>query len=84
MPKRLVPHNLLLLLIVAAIGLLIASSVGVGLGELLVKLGDATGGKVLKYVALACGVLLVIDLVCLVLAQAVNSLADSDEPPDAQ
>lgn len=83
MPKRLVPHTVLLLLVAAAIALLIASSVGVGLGELLVKLGDATGGKVLKYIALACGVLLVIDLVCLVLAQAVNSLADSDEPPDS-
>jgi len=84
MPKRLVPHNVLLLLVAAAIGLLIASSVGVGLGELLVKLGDATGGRVLKYIALACGVLLVIDLVCLVLAQALNSLGDADEPPDAQ
>ncbi len=84
MPKRLVPHTVLLLLVAAAIALLIASSVGVGLGELLVKLGDAGGGKVLKYIALACGVLLVIDLVCLVLAQAVNSLADTDEPPDAK
>ena len=84
MPRRLVPHTILLLLLAAAIALLIASLVGVGLGELLLKLGDATGGTVLKYVALACGVLLVIDLVCLVLAQALNSLTDSDEPPDAQ
>ena len=84
MPKRLVPQTVLLLLVAAAIALLIASSIGVGLGELLVKLGDGTGGKVLKYIALACGVLLVIDLVCLVLAQAVNSLADTDEPPDAK
>jgi len=83
MRKRLVPHNVLLPLVAAAIALLIASSVGVGLGELLIKLGDATGGKVLKYIALACGVLLVIDLVCLVLAQALNSLGDTDEPPDA-
>ena len=84
MPKRLVPQTVLLLLVAAAVALLIASLVGVGLGELLVKLGDASGGKALKYIALACGGLLVIDLVCLVLAQAVNSLADTDEPPDAK
>jgi hypothetical protein len=84
MPKRLIPQRVFLLLLAAAIALLIASSVSVGLGELLRKLGDETGGKVLKYIALGCGVLLVIDLVCLVLAQAVNAVADDEGPPDGE
>ena len=84
MQKRLIPRRVLLLLLAAAITLLLASSIGVGLGDLLTKLGDAPGGRVLKYIALACGVLLVIDLVCLVLAQALNAVMDSDEPPDGK
>jgi hypothetical protein len=74
----------LFLLLALAIVLLIGTVVLFGLAELLAALGDAAGSAALKYVALASGGLLVTDLICLVLAQAVNSLAETDEPPDAK
>jgi len=69
-------------LIALAVVLLISGLVTLGLGELLGALGDELGSKVMKYIALGCGLLCVVDLICLVLAQAVNSLAENDQPPD--
>ena len=84
MRQRLIPQRVLFLLVAVAVVLLIGAAVMFGLAELLAALGDAAGSVVLKYVALACGGLVATDLICLVLAQAVNSLADPDEPPDAK
>ena len=42
------------------------------------KMGDTHGQTVLEAVALAVGLLWVIDLICLVLAVGVNSIFDSD------
>ncbi len=82
MRRQLVPQRLLLLLTALAVVLLISGFVTLGLGELLAALGDELGSRVVKSIALGCGVLCVVDLICLVLAQAVNSLAETDEPPD--
>ena len=82
MRPKLVPQRVLFRLLAAALVLLIASSVSVGLGQLLVAVGDTAGGSVFRYVALACGTLLVIDLVCLVFAQALRSLGDDDTPEE--
>ena len=82
MRRQLVPQRLLFLLLAAALVLLIAGAVSVGLGQLLTALGDAPGGTVLRYVALTFGALLVTDLVCLVLAQALRSLAEDDDTPE--
>jgi hypothetical protein len=84
MRQSLVSQRVLFLLVALAIVLLIGTVVIFGLAELLAALGDAAGSAVLKYVALTCAGLLATDLICLVLAQAVNSLADTDEPPDAK
>ncbi len=46
---------------------------------LLGEMGDPPGERALRYIALAGGILVVVDLICLVVAQAVNSLADTDE-----
>ncbi|OHB86363.1 MAG: hypothetical protein A2V98_17015 [Planctomycetes bacterium RBG_16_64_12] len=70
-------------LIAAGVVLLISTLVALGLAELLAALNDQLGAKAVKYVALGCGVLFVIDLICLVLAQAVNSLDESDDSSDA-
>lgn len=82
MAGKLVPRRVLFLLIAAGAVLLIGGFVTLGLGELLGAMDDPLGSRVLKYIALTCGVLCVVDLICLVLAQAVNSLAETDEPPD--
>lgn len=82
MREKLVPQRVLFLLIAAAVLLLIGGFVMLGLAALLAALGDEAGSVALEYIALGCGVLLVIDLVCLVLAQAVNSLDVTDDSPD--
>ncbi len=53
-----------------------------GVSSLLGAMGDSSGASALKYVALALGILWAIDLVCLVLLQALNSLGDRDGPPE--
>ncbi len=46
---------------------------------LLGNMDDHGGERALRYVALAGGIVMVIDLICLVVAQAVNSLADTED-----
>ena len=41
-------------------------------------MGDTVGGVVLKYIALGCGIVWVVGLVCLVVLQGFRSL---DDPP---
>ena len=72
----------LVALIAVAIVLPIAVCVILALGELLEAMGDSDGGVVLGRVALAAGVLWVVDLICLLLALGVNSLIDPPGPPD--
>jgi hypothetical protein len=82
MRRHLVPQRLLFLLLAAALVLLIGCAVSLGLGQLLTALDDHGGGRVLRYVALTLGALLVTDLVCLVLAQALRSLGEDDDTPE--
>jgi hypothetical protein len=85
MRKKLVPQRVVLLLIAAAVVLLVGGFATLGLGELLAALDDAeVGGRVAKWIALAFGVLFVIDLVCLVLAQGLNSLSENDDSPEEE
>jgi len=84
MRQKLIPQRVLFFLIAAAFILLISGFVALGLGALLAALHDDLGSKVVNYLALGCGALFVIDLLCLILAMAVNSLADPDGPPDSE
>jgi hypothetical protein len=68
----------------AAIVLPIAISVLLAVAALLAAMGDAAGGGVARYIALACGVAWVIDLVCLVILQGLHALGQAhrgDEDP---
>ena len=67
----------LLPLIAALVVLPIGISVLVAVSALLVTMGDTTGGVVLRYVALACGILWVIGLICLVLLQGFHALKEA-------
>ena len=78
MRQRLVPASAVLLLLVGALMLPVAISVLVGLGKLLVAMGDTAGGTVLDWIALAAGVFWGLDLVCLILVQAINSFVPDD------
>lgn len=78
MGQRLVPTSVVLLLLVGALMLPVAISILFGLGRLLGAMGDSAGGTVLGWIALAAGVLWILDLICLVLVQAINSLGGGD------
>ncbi len=69
--------------VVAALLVLpIAISVLVAVSALLVAMGDATGGVVVKYIALACGVVWVTGLIALVLLQGLHAACEAGRPGD--
>ena len=78
MGQRLVPASVVLLLLVGALMLPVATSILFGLGKLLTAMGDSSGGTVLGWIALAAGVVWSLDLICLVLVQAINSLGSEN------
>ena len=79
MHRPLISDRIVLSLIVVAILLPIALCVVLGVAALFTQMGDAAGGAVLHHIALAGGILWVIDLICLILALAIGSLHRSDE-----
>ena len=81
MNQRLVPRGVTLLLLAGMVILPIAAGVVLAVSALLVAMGDSAGGVVLKYLALGCGILWVVDLAALVLVQGLHGLTDHDEPP---
>ena len=64
-------------MIAALLVLPIGISVLVAASALLATMGDTTGGVVLRYLALACGILWVIGLICLVLLQGFHALKEA-------
>jgi len=69
----------LLVLIVAGLALPIAICIVLALASLLDTMGDAAGCHVLRYVALAAGVVWLVVLVGLVFVQAIHALGRSDD-----
>ncbi len=83
MAQRPVPTSVVVLLLVGALMLPVAISILFGLAKLLTAMDDLPGATVLGWIALATGVLWSLDLVCLILVQAVNSLGNDDrQSPD--
>ena len=79
MHHPLIPHRAVLALVVAAVLLPIGLSVVLGVASLLGQMGDTIGGCVLHRIALAGGILWIIDLICLVLALAIGTLRGPDD-----
>jgi hypothetical protein len=79
MSRKPIPAKAIVALVAAGLVLPIVISVLLALGTLLAAMGDAGGGIVLRYIALASGIGWLIVLACLLLAQGLNALADSDE-----
>ncbi len=84
MNRKLIPHWAVVCLIAAAVILPAVICVMLGVAALLGKMGDAPAGSVLKYVAMAGGIVWVVDLIGLVLIQAINSLGDSSQYHSSQ
>ena len=84
MHRPLIPPRIILALIATTLLLPITICVVFGVAALLGAMGDSTGGAVLHRIALGCGILWVIDLICLVLVLAIGALRgpdESDGPP---
>jgi ABC-type transport system involved in multi-copper enzyme maturation permease subunit len=79
MGRRLVPLRVTRWLIAGVVVLPIATCVILAVAALLGEMGEPPERSPVKWVALAVGIVWVIDLICLVLAQGLNSLADTDE-----
>jgi hypothetical protein len=79
MRRKQVFSQTLFTLLVAGLLLPVTISIVMALAALLEAMKDSTGGTVLRYVALAGGVVWVVDLVAIVLVQAVGTLDRMDE-----
>jgi hypothetical protein len=80
MHQPLIPHRTVLALIATAILLPITICVVIGVAALLQAMGDSLGGVVLHRIALGCGILWGVNLICLVLLLAIGTLRGPDEP----
>ena len=76
-----ISRRILLTLLAAGCVLPVAIVVVAAVGWLLGAMHDETGAAALGRVALALGIVWLVDLVCLVLAQALNVLGPPDERP---
>ena len=61
-----------------ALALTVALAVLMATGHVLGKMGDTTGRAVLDAIALAAGVLWIINGICLVFSLGVNAIAEDD------
>jgi len=82
MRGKLIPKAVVLALLAAGLVLPIAVCLVLALAGLLTATGDAAGSFVLGWIARGLGLLWVLDLICLVLALAAESLASGEDPPD--
>jgi hypothetical protein len=70
-----------MILVTPACVLPVAIVVIVSVGWLLAAMDDDAGARILNRAALALGILWVVDLVCLLLAQAIHTLQPPDRHP---
>lgn len=84
MTDKPIPSRILLLAIAAALVIPIGICILLGLGRLLGAMDDASGSRVLDWIALAAGAIWLLDLICLILAQAINSVAESGGPSEEE
>jgi len=83
MAQKPIPQRVLFLLIAIALVLPIGLCMVLALGRLLIIMGDGPDvALVLDGIGLAGGILWALDLICLILAQGINALADSNDRAD--
>lgn len=79
MSQKPVPTRIIRLLIAGVVVWPIAICVILAVAALLGEMGEPPERSPLNGVALGVGILWVVDLICLVLAQGLNSLTDTDD-----
>jgi hypothetical protein len=76
-----ISRSVLAILVTVACILPVAITIVLTVGRLLGAMQDALGATALDRVALALGILWGVDLVCLLVAQGINSLGPPSDPP---
>jgi len=76
-----ISRHIITILLSAAVILVVSALVAAGFGWLLSQGQDQDAAAVLARIAQGCGLLFLVDLICLVLSLAINELHNSDEPP---
>jgi hypothetical protein len=82
MTSKILPPRVFLVLAAIALVLVVSIAVVLAFGALLGAMGDEVGSLVLHRVAAGLGIVLLVDLICLVLALAIRAAANGEEPPD--
>lgn len=77
-----IPRRYLGPLVLAAIALPIVICALIGIGRLLGAMADAGGALAVDRVALACGIVWIVDLLLLVIVMGINSLGGQEGPPE--
>lgn len=77
-----IPRRYVAPLVLAAIALPIVVCALIGIARLLGAMADAGGALAVDRVALACGILWIVDLLLLVIVLGINSLGNQDGPPE--
>ena len=75
-----ISRTVLAILVTAACILPVAIAILLAVGRLLGAMQDDAGAAVLDRIALAAGILWAVDLVCLLVAQGINSLGPPTGP----
>ncbi len=81
MPRKPIPPRVLFALTALAALLFIALGVVLAVAAVLGAMGDAVGHAALNGVALGFGILLAVNLICLVLALGINGFSEGEGPP---
>ena len=81
MTNNILPQRMFLVLAAIAVVLVVGLAVVLAFGAILGAMGDEIGSLVLHWVAAGLGIVLVVDLLCLVLALAIHAAASEEEPP---
>ena len=76
-----ISRSVLAILVTVACILPVAITIVLAVGRLLGAMQDGLGAITLDRVALALGILWGVDLVCLLVAQGINSLGPPSDPP---
>jgi hypothetical protein len=84
MQRPLIPQQIVVAMIVAALLLPIAICVVFGVAALLAEMGDAIGGMVLHRIALGLGIVWAIELLCLLVVLAIGAVGGPHEPDGPQ
>jgi len=82
MTGRILPQRAFLVLAVIALVVVVSLAVVLSFGAILGAMGDEIGSLVLRWVAAGLGIILLVDLFCLILALAIRAAANGEEPPE--